>query len=392
VLRNNYAQTLAITLAERRGPEDIGFARRLMQSLESRGLLDRAVEALPDDASLAERARSGEGLTRPEIAVLLAYSKLALNADLLASGVPDDPYLSRDLDDYFPTEMRQRFLGAIETHRLRREIIATQLGNAMINRGGPTLIVRIADQTGAEVPAVAAAFAAVSNGFALGELNGSVDALDNLVPGGLQNELYAAIQELLLSRMVWFLRNVDLSVGLDAVVERFRPGIEAVRAWLATGAGCSAAARAARAAELAAAGVPEPLAETIAGLPALAAAPDAVLVAEEAAIPLGEAAALLFAAGEFFQVDRIVAAARTMPIGDHFERLAVDRAIDQLAASQRAFAIDAAAVGSVEEWARRRPESARFRNAAGEIAAAGGFTLARLTVVTSLLGDLARRR
>src|SRR5262249_7664989 len=218
VLRNNYQQTLALSLAQRRGLEDLGFQQRLMQILEMRGELDRAVEFLPDEIVIAERRKRNAGLTRPELAVLLAYAKLSLYGELLDSTVPDDPYLGRELNRYFPKEMSERYADALHAHRLRREIIATQLTNSMINRGGATLIVRIADQTGAASSSIAAAFAAVRNSYDLIELNGEIDALDNKVSGKVQLDLYGAVQSLLLDRLVWFLRNVDLSQGLEKII------------------------------------------------------------------------------------------------------------------------------------------------------------------------------
>src|SRR5262249_2044265 len=158
VLRNNYLQTLALSLTERRGLEDLGFQQRLMQTLEQRGELDRVVEYLPDDMEIAERVRRAQALTRPELSVLLAYATLSLFADLLDSTVPDDPYLGRELGRYFPTVLSERYSDALVHHRLRREIIATQLANSIINRGGPSLVVRIADQTGAAAAGIATAF------------------------------------------------------------------------------------------------------------------------------------------------------------------------------------------------------------------------------------------
>ena len=181
---------------------------------------------------LAERRRRSQALTRPELAVLLAYAKLSLNDELLDSTVPDDPYLARELLRYFPPPIAERFPDALEHHRLRREIIATQLTNSIINRGGATLVVRIADQTGASAAAIAAAFAAVRDSYDMIALNAEIDALDNKVPGKLQLELYAAVQDLLLDRLVWFLRNVDLTKGLASIVEHYRAGIAAVEAAL----------------------------------------------------------------------------------------------------------------------------------------------------------------
>ena len=230
VLRNNYLQPLAISLAERRGLEDLGFEQRLMQTLETAGELDRAVEFLPDDKEIAERRRRSQALTRPELAVLLAYAKLALHHELLQSNVPDDPYLGRELGRYFPGAVTEQFPDAVEHHRLRRDIIATQLANSMVNRGGPSLLVRIADQTGASAASIAAAFAAVRDSYGMTALNGEIDALDNKISGKLQLALYQAVQDLLLDRLVWFLRNVDLTQGLASIVAHYRDGIAAVEA------------------------------------------------------------------------------------------------------------------------------------------------------------------
>ncbi len=232
VLRNNYLQPLALSLSQRRGMEDFGFLQRLIQTLETRGLLDRAVEYLPDDMALTERRRRSEPFTRPELSVLLAYAKLTLYDDLLESAVPDDPYLGRELGRYFPKAIAERYPDALEHHRLRREIIATQLANSMINRGGPSLIVRIADQTGAAPAAIASAFAAVRDSYGMTALNSAIDSLDNKISGKLQLDLYAAVQDLLLDRIIWFLRNVDLSKGLAEVVTHYRDGIAAVTAAL----------------------------------------------------------------------------------------------------------------------------------------------------------------
>ncbi len=166
--------------------------------------------------------------------MLLAYAKLTLYSELLDGTVPDDPYLGRELNRYFPKEMAERFPDALHQHRLRREIIATQLTNSMINRGGATLIVRIADQTGASASAIAAAFAGVRNSYGMVELNAEIDALDNKVSGDVQLGLYAAVQDLLLDRLVWALRHVDPAQGLEKVIAHYKEGIAQVEAALGT--------------------------------------------------------------------------------------------------------------------------------------------------------------
>jgi glutamate dehydrogenase len=396
VLRNNYLQPLALSLAARRGMEDLGFEQRLMQTLETAGELDRAVEFLPDDMELAERRRRAQALTRPELSVLLAYAKLSLNHELLASDVPDDRYLGRELARYFPKLVADRFPDAIEHHRLRREIIVTQLANSIINRGGPSFMVRIADQTGASPARIAAAFAAVRDSYRMTVLNNEIDALDNIVPGALQLELYAAVQDLLLDRVVWFIRNVDFGQGLAAIVAHYGAGIATVEAALEPALPQAAAqALTARETELAKQGVPNALARRIASLPALVAAPDIVTVAERTGRDIGALASIYFAAAAFFRLDQIAASARGIVVSDYFDRLALDRALDSIGEAERRLAAamannGAAGAAAVEAWAApRKADVERVRMSVNEIAGSG-LTLAKLTVAASLLGDLVR--
>ena len=395
VLRNNYLQTLALSLAERRGAAETGFLTRLMQSLEQRGLLSRAVEFLPDDAAISERTRRAQSLTRPELAVLLAYAKLTLYDDLLATGVPDDPYLARRLSLYFPREVPDKFPTAVELHRLRREIIATSLVNAVINRGGPACIVRLTDETDADVSTIVMAQVAVDAIYELRRLNDAIDALDTRIDGQLQLSLYAAIQDLLLSRMVWYVRNVDLKDGLSAVIARFGPAVREIAASLDNALPPDLqAARGKRRQDLTDAGVPTGLAGDLADLDTLVSAPDIVTVAERTGRSIGDAAATFFAAEADFRLDRIIAAARSVPASDHFERMAIDRAVELIAAAERRLAADMLTIGqsgqqAAETWLAAHPEATRIRRAVEEIAA-GGLTLAKLMVAANLLGDLVK--
>jgi glutamate dehydrogenase len=396
VLRNNYLQTLALSLAERRGLEDIGFQQRLIQILEQRAELDRSVEFLPDDMAIAERIKQSRPFTRPELSVLLAYAKLSLYTELLNSSVPDDPYLGRELGRYFPKVLGQRFPDALDKHRLRREIIATQLANSMINRGGPSLVVRIADQTGASAAGIAAAFAAVRNSYDMPALNDEINALDGKVPGKVQLGLYQVVQNLLLDRIVWFLRNADLSKGLAGVVDHYRDGVAALTAVLDTTLPQqAAAARAARAAELEKAGVPNALARRIADIPELTAAPDIVQIADRSSQPIETIVATYFAGQAFFRLDRIISAARGIVVSDYFDRLALDRALDGIGDAERRLTramvmTGAAGDAAVAAWVEpRRLEVERIRDAIQQIAASG-LTLSKLTVAANLLGDLAK--
>ncbi|MEP9352098.1 NAD-glutamate dehydrogenase [Xanthobacter sp. KR7-65] len=396
VLTNNYAQTLALSLAEMKGADDLAFQQRLMQMLETRGELDRQVEFLPSDAEIADRRSRGEHLTRPELAVLLAYAKLALNADLVASSVPDDAYLSGELVNYFPREIQARYPHAIETHRLSREIIATGLANAIVNQGGPSAMARISDQTGADAASIARAFAAVRDSYHLPALNAAIDALDNKMDGKVQLQLYAAVQELVVGRTIWFLGNVSFADGIAGVVERYRSGIAAVAAVLEESLPeVWRRDRAGRVADLVAQKVPEELARAIASMPALAAASDIALLAETTGRAIPSAASTFFAAGRYFAIDDLVAQARSIVAPDYYDRLALDRSLAQLETFLRRITELMLADGANGEAAvdafvaGRREEVERMRRTVRDIAASG-LSLSKLTLAASLLGDLVR--
>jgi glutamate dehydrogenase len=395
VLRNNYLQTLALSLAGRRGAGGVDDARALMRALEREGRLDRAVEVLPDDAALAERTRAKQGLTHPELAVLLAYAKIALYDHLLASDVPDDPYFSRELTRYFPHQLVERFPDAVQSHRLRREIVATQLANSIVNRGGPDVVVRMADETGADASAVARAFAATRDVFALTALHGEIDALDAKIAGELQLQLYEAAQRLMLSRMIWMLRNADFAQGVEATAKRFRAAVLEVAQNIETMLPpAAAAATKDAAARLEGRGVPASLARRLAALDWIAMAPDIALVAEKSGASVADAAQAFFAADAEVGVSRMAQASAGLPLADRFDRLAAERALDRLAAARRAIAAQAMATpagerGHLAAWAASRgPDLARLREQIADVTGSG-LTLSKLMVAAGLLGDVA---
>ena len=239
------------------------------------------------------------------------------------------------------------------------------------------------------------AYVAVDECYGLKRLNDAIDALDTCIDGQVQLSLYASVQDLLLSRMVWYVRNVDFKDGLEAVVARFGPAIREIVAELDTTLPPDLqAARAKRRQDLIDAGVPAGLAGELADLDALVSAPDIVTVAERTTRAIGDAAATFFAAEANFRLDRIIAAARSVPANDYFERLAIDRAVEQIAAAERRLAADMLATGqsgqqAVETWLAAHPEATRIRRSVEEIAASG-LTLAKLTVAANLLGDLVK--
>ncbi len=175
-----------------------------------------------------------KALTRPELAVLLAYAKLTLYADLLNDGELDDAYLAGELFRYFPETLHTTYPHAVETHRLRREVIATVLANAMINRGGPAFVTELTSATSASAGEIALAYAATRDVYGLTEINAALDALDGTIGGAVQLSLYAAVEALLRQETLWFLRNADVTKGLTDLVSRHADAVASLRTLLAT--------------------------------------------------------------------------------------------------------------------------------------------------------------
>jgi glutamate dehydrogenase len=323
--------------------------------------------------------------------VLLAYAKLTLKEQLLGSDVPDDPYLARELMRYFPSRMREAHRASIEAHRLKREIVATGLANSLINRGGPTFITRLADQTGADAALIARAFAAARDVFGLPALNDQIDALDARIGGMDQIGLYLAVQDLLSEALVWFVRHADFAGGLEAVIGRFKSGVDALSAQLPALMPPSLAAEAEGAQRLwMARGVPEGLATRIAFLPFEAAIPDIVLVCERTGRPLGDAAGAWFGLADRFRIGRLDASARAIATSDYYDALALDRARGALAQAHRTLTAESLShPRGLEGWLSDHARAVeRTLSTVGEITGAATLTVARFTVAAGLIGDL----
>ncbi len=396
VLRNNYLQTLSLSLTEREGMDDFGFQARLMDQLEDRGLLNRVVELLPDDAAMKEKQANGEPLSRPEIAVLLAYAKIVLFDDLLASDVPDDPYLAKELFRYFPNKMAKSYVDEISAHRLRREIIATMLANSLINRGGATVLTRVADQSGAAPAEITRAFAIVRDSFGLTDLNTQIDGLDARIDGQLQLELYATVRELLTERIIWFLKNADMSQGIASVVEKFTSGISTLRGaitpFLPDYLKEQVASARTRFIE---GGVPDALADRIAGLPLEAMLPDMVQIAQNSGRSLDHAAQAYLEVAGLFKLGRLDALAQDIPISDYYDGLAVQRARQVLGEAHRAITADVLAASPADAvdiavWSVAQGAGiSRTSHAVEGVVESGTLTVSKIAVAAGLLSDLA---
>ncbi len=336
VLRDNYLQSQALSVAEAQGYTLIDQQNRFMRALERAGQLDRAIEFLPDDETVRLRLSQRVGMTRPESAVLLAYAKNSIYDELLPSDLPDDAQLEEDLISYFPPALQKTYVEQIRKHRLRREIIATVVTNSLINRMGATFVHIMKERTGQPSWAIARAYAITRGAFRLRELWLGIQALDNKAPAKIQTEMLIEINRLAEQATQWFLRNGKQPLDIAANVAASSPSLAALESALP---GIVAAEDARligeRLKHLVAQGVPEALAQRVAQMPALTASLDIVRIAGELKMKVEDVGRTYFAVGEAFHLDWLRSGARTL-IGDsHWDRLAVFAIIEDLYGHQR---------------------------------------------------------
>jgi glutamate dehydrogenase len=304
VLRDNYLQSQAISLMQANAPERLGEHAHFIRSLELEGLLDRGLEFLPSGEEIEDRRRAGQGLVRPELAIMVSYAKIALNSHLIQSDVPEDPYLSQELDRYFPPRLAKRYGELLGSHRLRREIIVTATTNSIVNRMGPTFVARTQQDTGADAATVARAYSIAREAFEVRELWAAIEALDTKVASDVQYGMVHDTVGLIRQATYWLIQRHRAALGIEQQVARLRPGIrELAKTPLQWLQGSGRAAYEARAAALAAAGVPTELTRLIAACDALHSAPDIVELAAARKITVEAAAHAYFGIGAHFGLD-----------------------------------------------------------------------------------------
>jgi glutamate dehydrogenase len=405
VLKDNYDQTLALSVAQSRGVRDLDSLSRFIRELERRGKLDRAVEFLPDDEWLRKRAQENAGLTRPELAVLLAYAKLDLDAELLSSDLPDDPYFASALANYYPKAAVARFPGELTHHRLRREIISTVLSNRIVNLAGPVFVHRMKEVSSAPAGRVARAFVVAEGAFGLDALKARIDALDGKVPADVQTGMYAELAELARRVGPWFLTNVPANADLGDAVARYRGGVEALRGtYSSLISEYELKDRMADVGKMMEAGVPEDLAHDVAALPLWSMAPEIARLAHARNFDIDLVAGAYFALGGILGLDRLRGLASRIAAVEHWDRLAIRRIVDDLVATQRAITEQALrgfendpvdrtrAEGAkvADRWAAAHADMlARTRSFLEELERTGDLSIAKLTLANSQIHELA---
>ncbi len=396
VLRDNYLQNQALSVLQQGSPALLQAHARYMRNLERRGRLNREVECLPDDETLAKRTAEGEGLTRPELSVLLAYAKMDLYEQFLNSDLAESKGLVPDLVKYFPRPLRRRQGEAILRHRLRREIIATVMANSIVNRVGITFVHDVIEDTGASVEAIARSYAAARDLFEMRQLWNDFETLDNMVPTAIQTRMVLAAAEFLRRMTLWFLHNAEQPLKINSTMTSFSPGVASLRGQLDKVVGAREKQRLTKAAAaLVKRGVPAELARRVEGLEPLTAACDIVKVAADSGRPVQEVGRVHFVLGARLGLDRLCAAAENLEAEGHWQRQAIASIVEDLRGQQSALtavvlsrANGAAGSKAVEKWcAANKADIARSDHMIAEFEA-GGIDIAKLALANRYIRRL----
>ena len=386
VLRDNYDQTGALATARAQAAPMVDVHARYLRCLEAEAGLDRAIEFLPSDEVLAQRRSGGGGLTSPEFAVLLAYTKLDLSSRLLASDACEDPWFARELAAYFPKPLRdEQFAPAMARHTLRREIIATRVTNLIVDRAGTSFIHRLTEETGASTPDLARAHVAAWEIFGIEELWSAVEALDNVVPAAVQIEMMLPIRRLAERATRWLVRHGPKPLDVAGAIAANAPGAARLARLLPSL--LSATDRTAAETLTSAwvdAGAGKDLAARVAALDGLAPALDVLHVAggtpvqdatgldtsvgalvtglgEPGEDVLDDVAAVYFAIGEALELDYLRDRIAALPRDDRWQTLARSALGDDYAQERAALTAEILRAGGLDRWmARHRAPVDRF--------------------------------
>ena len=399
VLGNNYKQTQALSLAARRALPRIAEYKRLMNDLEGRGKLDRAIEFLPAEEAINERVAAGHGLTRAELSVLISYSNIDLKEQLLGSLVPDDDYLTRDMETAFPPTLVSKFSEAMRRHRLKREIVSTQIANDLVNHMGITFVQRLKESTGMSPANVAGAYVIVRDIFHLPHWFRQIEALDYQVSADVQLELMDELMRLGRRATRWFLRARRNEQNAARDVAHFGPHLKELG--LKLDELLSGEIREnwqSRYQAYVAAGVPELLARMVAGTSHLYTLLPIIEASDVTGQNPADVAKAYFAVGSALDITWYLQQISALPVENNWQALAREAFRDDVDWQQRAITISVLQQGDGTQdvetrlslWmAQHESMIERWRAMLVEIRAASGTDYAMYAVANRELLDLA---
>ena len=391
VLADNAAQTLALAIARVQAAPMVNVHGRYIQQLEREGWLNRELEFIPNEKQLADRAAAGGGLTTPEFAVLLAYTKMADIADVSTTSLADDPYLEPDLVRYFPRAIRERFGAAILDHRLRREIILTNVVNQMVNLSGISFDHRMSEETGATTVDVIRAWIATRDIFGITALWDEIESTGGAIAVSTQLGLFLDLRRMAERAVMWLLRHRRPPLPLHETVTAFRPGVELLIDRLTPLVrGPLAEQTTALAAERIVAGVPADLAERSAIWPLMHTSFDLLELSAKHGCTAEEAASAYWDLFEHLRVTWLWNAIGALPRADRWQAHARAAVRDDLLSALADLAGDVLAHGgSAEQWARANERAVgRAREVFAEIRRGSVLDLTTLSVALRQLRNL----
>ncbi|MFF5971647.1 NAD-glutamate dehydrogenase [Streptomyces sp. NPDC012769] len=400
VLRNNYAQNTALANAVAQSPSLLHAHQRFMRRLGRDGALDRSLEFLPNDRQIRELLGGGKGLTQPELAVLLAYTKITVADELIGTELPDDPYLRGLLHAYFPTLLRERFPEAVDHHPLRREIITTVLVNDTVNTGGSTFLHRLREESGASIEEIVRAQTAARVIFRLAEVWDAVEALDNKVPAEFQTRMRLHSRRLVERGTRWLLNNRPQPLQIGETIDFFSERVEQV--WeklpqLLRGADLEWYESIFE--ELTAVGVPEELALRVAGFSSAFPTLDIVAIADRVGKDPLAVAEVYYDLADRLRITDLMDRIIELPRADRWQSMARASIREDLFAAHAALTSDVLAVGNGTSTPEERFKAWEEKNAAilgrarttlEEIQGSDAFDLANLSVAMRTMRTLLR--
>ncbi|WUD75052.1 NAD-glutamate dehydrogenase [Streptomyces sp. NBC_00510] len=402
VLRNNYAQNVALANGMAQSASLLHAHQRYLRRLVRDGKLDRALEFLPSDRQIRERLNAGHGLTQPELAVLLAYTKITVAEELLGTGLPDDPYLRQLLDAYFPKALHERFQAQIAGHALRREIVTTVLVNDTVNTGGTTFLHRFKEETGATTEEIVRAHTAARAIFGLGGIWDEVEALDTVVAADVQTRIRLHSRRLVERGTRWLLNNRPQPLAIAETIDFFREGVATVWAVLPKLLrGADLEWYESIRDELTGAGVPEELATRVAGLSSAFPALDIVDVADRTGKDPLAVAEVYYDLADRLQITQLLDRIIELPRADRWHSMARASIREDLFAAHAALTQDVLSVGNGSSTPEQRYQAweesnsaliGRARTTLDEIQGSESFDLANLSVAMRTIRSLLRAR
>ncbi|MEU6661077.1 NAD-glutamate dehydrogenase [Streptomyces sp. NPDC046821] len=400
VLRNNYAQNTTLANAVAQASGLLHAHQRFMRKLGRDGHLDRALEFLPNDRNIKELLNSGRGLSQPELAVLLAYTKITAAEELIHTSLPDDQYLRRLLHAYFPKPLVERYPDAVDGHALRREIVTTVLVNDTVNTGGSTFLHRLREETGASLEEIVRAQLAAREIFGLGEVWDAVEALDNVVAADVQTRIRLHSRRLVERGTRWLLNNRPQPLQLAETIEFFSEGVAEV--WAAMPKmlrGADAEWYESILDELTGAGVPEELAQRVAGFSSAFPALDIVAISDRTGKEPLAVAEVYYDLADRLAVTQLMDRIIELPRADRWQSMARASIREDLYAAHAALTADVLSVGNgvstpeqrFEAWQEKNaPILGRAKATLEEIQSSDAFDLANLSVAMRTMRTLLR--